>query len=302
MARIAVIANPLASRLTRRRVETVRQGLQGEHKVDLHITRAAGHAAELADDAVADGADAVVVVGGDGTLAETFAPLVGAGAALGVVPAGGTNVLARSLGISERTGPAVAQLRRCLRLGPRRLGLGRAGENWFGFVAGLGIDAAAVRLVEQRPRLKRALGSLLYAASAVEAYARADRLQPALSLCLPDGTSVDGIHNLIVANSSPYTFLGPWPITLTPYAHLDLPLEVAGFRRTDLGFTLRMLGAAFAGGRGVWRDPDVVGLSGLARIEVRADPPVDLHLDGDHHGQVSAVAFSFHPEAVSFLA
>ena len=249
MPRLALIVNPKAVRVTRRRADVVWRMLALRYKVDREETTARGHAATLAGDAVADGADAVVVMGGDGTVAEVLPALAGGEVPLGVIPGGGTNVLARTLGISETPRKAAAQLYRALGLGPRRVGLGRAEvdgggpgrSHLFGFVAGVGFDAATVRLVERRRRWKRSLGDVLYAASAVEAFIRYDRRHPALSIGLSDGTSVEGIHHLMVANSSPYTFMGPLPLILTPDAHLNRPLAVAAFRRMTLGFTLRML-------------------------------------------------------------
>src|SRR5206468_1165402 len=106
------------------------------------VTRRAGEARAMAEEARGRGVDAVVVLGGDGTLAETYPALVGGDVPLGVVPGGGTNVVARTLGISEDVGTAVRQLGASLLRTPRRLGLGRArydhGDTLFGFCAGMG--------------------------------------------------------------------------------------------------------------------------------------------------------------------
>jgi diacylglycerol kinase family enzyme len=301
MSRLVVIANPKATRLSRRRVETVSSALQVDHKVEVELTRERGHATEIARDAVRDGADAIVVVGGDGTLAETFPVLAGGTVPVGVVPAGGANVLARSLGIPERTAPAVARLRLALTFAPRRIGLGRANDAWFGFVAGMGLDASAVRLVERRDRWKRMLGDVLYVACTIEALARCQGQPAALTIELPSGSEIGGIHHLMVANSSPYTYLGPIPLVLTPLAHVNRPLSVAGFRSISLGFTLRMLASAFCDARAIGRDPDAIVVNDLPRLTVRCSRPIDLQLDGDAQGRVTSVSYSWEPEALPFL-
>ena len=301
MARLSLLANPHASRVTPRRVEIVRAGLSPEHKVDLEFTSHAGEGGELARDAVIDGAEAVVVLGGDGTVADVLPALAGTSVPLGIVPAGGTNVLARTLGVPEATRPAVAHLRRALVLGPRSIGLGTANGELFGFTAGMGLDGATVRLVERRRRLRRAVGDVAYAASALEAFVRADRRRPALSIHLPDGSRIDGVFHLMVANTSHYTYVGPVPITLAPDAGFHRPLAVTAFRRMELGWSLRMLSAGLRGGRDIERDPGVVVLHDLPRFEVRAAPAVDLQLDGDHHGTAERVEFAWSPQALRVL-
>jgi YegS/Rv2252/BmrU family lipid kinase len=63
----------------------------------LVVTRAPGHATELACAAVADGCDRVVAVGGDGTMNEVAQALLNSRVALGLVPCGSGNGLALHL-------------------------------------------------------------------------------------------------------------------------------------------------------------------------------------------------------------
>lgn len=58
-----------------------------------------GHATELAREYAAKGYDAVIAVGGDGTVNETGCGLIGTDTALGIIPCGSGNGLARHLGI-----------------------------------------------------------------------------------------------------------------------------------------------------------------------------------------------------------
>ena len=61
-----------------------------------------GHAAEFANEAISEGVDVVVAVGGDGTVREVAEGVSGSRTALGIIPMGLTNTLARHLGIPLR--------------------------------------------------------------------------------------------------------------------------------------------------------------------------------------------------------
>ncbi len=78
-------------------------------------TSGPGHATELAQAALADGADIVAVIGGDGTVSEVAEALVGTNTCLMVLPSGGGNDLAGELGI-PRLPPGPVAIARTLRL------------------------------------------------------------------------------------------------------------------------------------------------------------------------------------------
>lgn len=74
----------------------------------IEFTRERGHATELAQSAVEKGFDQVFAVGGDGTVNETARGLLHSRAALGILPKGSGNGLARHLGISTRFSTALS--------------------------------------------------------------------------------------------------------------------------------------------------------------------------------------------------
>jgi YegS/Rv2252/BmrU family lipid kinase len=106
--------------------------------LDLIETQAPGHARELAREAAAAGCDLLLVAGGDGTANEAAWGLLGSETALGLVPVGSGNGLARTLRIPLRPGAATAALAGGRM---RRMDVGFANDRPFLNVSGAGLDA-----------------------------------------------------------------------------------------------------------------------------------------------------------------
>jgi len=154
-----VIFNPAAGSRRRRRLARALHVLGPG--VALAETSGPGDARRLAAEAAAGGQDCVVAAGGDGTIAEVAAGLMGTEAALGILPFGTANVLALELGLP--LGPEAAA--RVIAAGRETMihpGLARgpAGERLFVQMLGAGLDAAVVHALPAG--LKRALGKGAY--------------------------------------------------------------------------------------------------------------------------------------------
>lgn len=97
---IRIIVNPISGTdAARKRAKKVVLALEEEFKIKSIMTEYAGHATELANQAVNDGVEIVVAVGGDGTVNEIASALVGTKTALIIVGTGSGNGLARDLGM-----------------------------------------------------------------------------------------------------------------------------------------------------------------------------------------------------------
>ncbi|HEY3171731.1 MAG TPA: diacylglycerol kinase family protein [Thermoanaerobaculia bacterium] len=101
-------------------------------------TTAPGHATEIVRRLLPSGLDVVAVCGGDGTVSEVAAGLVGSSVPLGVIPGGTSNVLARELSIPLELDPAARLL---LEGEPRPVRVLYANERPFLLWAGVGLDA-----------------------------------------------------------------------------------------------------------------------------------------------------------------
>lgn len=111
-----------------------------EHGLDATVvpTERPLHATELARRALDEGCELVVAIGGDGTMNEVAAALVGTEATLGLVPCGSGNGLGRHLGIP---GPGKGAFRALLAGHSRLIDTGLAGGHPFFNAMGLGFDA-----------------------------------------------------------------------------------------------------------------------------------------------------------------
>ncbi len=103
----------------------------------------------MARHALDKGFDRVIAIGGDGSVNEVASALVNSGAALGIVPAGSGNGLARSLNIPLNIDRAFET---ALNGGIRSIDAGKAGGHYFFAVCGVGLDA---RIGQKFQRLKR---------------------------------------------------------------------------------------------------------------------------------------------------
>ncbi len=134
--KVRAILNPRAGVAAERARRAILDGPWPD--VDLIETRAAGHARELAAEAVRAGCDVVLAAGGDGTANEVAWGLLGSETALGLVPVGSGNGLARTLGIPLRPRAAMAVLHAGA---TRRMDVGFCNDRPFLNVAGAGLDA-----------------------------------------------------------------------------------------------------------------------------------------------------------------
>lgn len=108
-------------------------------QAEILFTEYKGHASELAAKAAAEGAEKVIVAGGDGTINEAVQSLAGTQTALGVVALGSGNGLARELGCP--LGALEERVRALKNFSVKTYDLGRANGEYFINLAGVGIEA-----------------------------------------------------------------------------------------------------------------------------------------------------------------
>lgn len=105
---------------------------------EIAMTAAPGDATQLAREAAEQNYKAVIAIGGDGTVNEVASGLVGTNTALGIIPRGSGNGLARGLAIPIA---AKAALQVIQHGAVKAIDVGSAGHRYFFAVTGVGFDA-----------------------------------------------------------------------------------------------------------------------------------------------------------------
>ena len=144
MKNIAFIINPIsgnkdAQNAKRKLPKLIMQTLDtAQWLPNITFTEYAGHAAELAYQYARMGFDAVVAVGGDGTVNEVARGLRDTQTALGIIPMGSGNGFARHLNIPMRPNKAIEMLNHSE---PISVDYGLANGKLFVSTCGTGFDA-----------------------------------------------------------------------------------------------------------------------------------------------------------------
>ena len=254
-------------------------------------------------------ADAVLVLGGDGTVQRHLADLVRARLPLLVVPAGSANDFARALGL-RMWADSLHAWRRFLADGEniRQIDVGIlnfAGEGarsttpptYFSCAAGAGVDAEVARQANSLPGWARAHGG--YFLAAIPALLRF-RAQPMTVMATKgDGKPLRVISEagiLAVAANTPWYGHG---MRVAPQAALDDgQIEVCFVRRIGKLRLLRLFPKVYRGSH--------IGLPEVeyfrsARLRIESQSPLDVHADGELVGR-TPVEVSVAPRALRVIA
>lgn len=301
MQRVLLISNARAGSVSARTKEVIIKALSADFKLDVADTEARGHATDLARDAVDQGYDAVLAFGGDGTINEVAQDLVETDIALGILPGGSTNVMARSLGIPPDPVEATAFAASHLRSGTRRrINVGRLGARYFLFSAGMGLDASVVKRVEADPLGKKTNADWTFLKNALAAgfteYRGAD---PAVTLEV-GSSPPEKVLFAIACNARPFTYFGRFPVDACPEASLEKGLDVLAMTTVHTLTIPRIAWSVFVSRSHIrWKNSryhaDVTSAS------VRATRPLPVQVDGDYLGDLDRAIIRLVPNALDLL-
>lgn len=272
------IINPRSGR-SRYAAEPVRQ-YAARHGAEVVATERPRHGSELAQQAIADGVDLIVAVGGDGTMNEIASVLCGTGATFGLIPCGSGNGLARQLRIHG----SIAHSLGVLREGKTTvIDCGLADGHPFFTVAGLGFEA---ELAARFNRLK-SRGFLRYLTSGAKLLHRFESSE--YSIVHPEGKDKVRAFTVAVANAAQYgnnALIAPGALLDDGLINLTALPPINWWNAP--GLFLRMFNGTLS------LDPRVrVRVGNRFVVERRA--PGLLHTDGETHDAGTSVEFQVRP-------
>lgn len=289
--RVALIVNPVASRVSPRLVEAVAAELAAIGPVETLVTERPTHASELADYACREMED-LYVFSGDGGYNEVVNGLH-SDVPVGFIPGGATSVLPRALGLPRD--PVACARRLAGSDETRRISLGLVNGRRFTFCAGVGLDAELVRAVDSLGRKNgRRPGDLAFVWELTKIIAaRRGHLEPALEV---EGRGRAAFA--VATNCDPYTYAGRIEVHATPEATFEGGIDLVGPRRLGpLG--VMQLGWSLVVRPTHQRSPHYVYAHDADELRLRCDRPLPLQVDGEDLGDVMDVVLGVERNALS---
>ncbi len=285
------VINPSAGRRApgiRERIESFLSG----RSVRFHIefTAARGHASELAARALLEGFTTVVAAGGDGTIRETAAPLLNKDAALGILPCGSGNGLARNLYIPLSFDKALAGL---LEWAPRRVDAALADGKPFFCAAGVGLDAEVARDFNSMSKRRGILPYVWHAARRILTYKPSPVTAVVDGLRLELTALVNGVLNGVQYGGG---------ARVAPGAYIDDGyLDLVSIRRASLPRLLAAVPSLFSGG--LEKHKDIYSAFKGRVIDLDCGRASWYHLDGeDFYSDTGKIRFTVLPSALRVRA
>ncbi len=303
MDKVAVIANPVASQFTGGDHRTVMAELSRVYDVEAMWPGSATEATQDARSAAESGADIVVATGGDGMVHHVAQGLIGTDAAMAIIPAGTTNVVARLLGIPARQTRAarfIARSPNIEKVSTVELELHRGTtttSHHVIFACGFGIDAEVVQVADADPYRKYRFGSLHYARSAIGVGLRTFPSREPHITFKTESRTVDVTAALIQFRTI-YTYFGKIGLRFRddgPNPMSALILDRLKRRRIPSVFASALLHRDLA------KIPGFDVIDQISEFELTADPAVAVQADGENLGLVDGARGRWIPDSLKVL-
>ncbi|HEX9935363.1 MAG TPA: diacylglycerol kinase family protein [bacterium] len=183
---------------------------QNGFRLSIYFTKGEGEVLPKVNEALEDGCEALIVAGGDGSVNEAINGIVGKGIPLGILPFGGSNVLARELRIPLDPEEAAKVI---VRRNLRRIDLGKVQDRYFSMMASCGYDAYAISRTNLK--IKKWFSRYAYIIAGIKDFMGYRPTE--ITLVLDNGKVIDRGTLVVVSNTHFYG--GTHEVT--PFAEVD---------------------------------------------------------------------------------
>jgi diacylglycerol kinase (ATP) len=295
-----LVFNPHAGRFPSRILTERAAEVLTDHNWAVRLEQTTGglEITRLARQAVDEKVDAFFVAGGDGSVNLSVAGLVGSETALGVLPAGTSNVWAQELGLPGLTWTRLMALeesaRRLANGTVRQVDVGFCNQSPFLLWSGVGLDGFIVHRLEPRSRWEKHFSVVSYATRAV----RHAGFWSGMNLqAVADDVQVSG-HYLLAVVSNIHLYAGGLA-EISPEAYLDDGLmDLWLFAGETVFETLQHAWNLFSGQH---LQSDQTRCISFRNLKLFSDQPMEIQLDGEPMQGEREVEIRVHPKALMIL-
>jgi diacylglycerol kinase (ATP) len=300
MRRALLLYNPVAGRFpVKPFLHSVTKVLaQSGWQTEILATQSGQHATESARQAAVEKFDAVFASGGDGTIGQVAAGLVGADTALGILPSGTANVLALEFGLpvfSWTRWWALKENARTLADAPvHAVDVGICNGQPFLLWAGMGLDAMTIHAIEPRLRVEKFFAFPEYFVTTVRNASQWGGVKLRL---WADEQEVEGHFMVAVANNI-RRYMGGLAV-LSPEATMnDGEFDLWLLSGNNLGDALMR---AYELWRGYHLSSDKARRIPFRTLRVTAEAPFLVQSDGEPRPETNEVIITIRPRALKVL-
>jgi YegS/Rv2252/BmrU family lipid kinase len=295
-----LIFNPYAGRFPSRILTERAAAVLSEQNWDVQLKQSGGGSeiTDIAIDAVENNQDAVFVAGGDGSINLAIAGLLGSDTALGVLPAGTTNVWAQELGLPglgyTRLMALEESARQLVKGISKKVDIGSCNGHPFLMWCGVGLDGFIVHRIEPRSNWEKHFSIVSYGARAI----RYASLWSGVDLrAIADGKQISGRYLLAVI-SNIHLYAGG-KAKISPEARIDDGvMDLWLFEGQSILDTIQHAWNLFSG-RHLYSDQSKC--IQFRSLRLFSNQTLEIQIDGEPMAGTKEVIIEIRPKALKIL-
>lgn len=247
--------------------------LEPQIRLNVHLTTPELSAEQLAQEAIASGAELIIASGGDGTVSAVAGAVVGTGIPLGVIPRGTANAFAVALGIPTNIRAACETI---LAGTTHVVDAARCNGYPMILLAGIGFEAEMVEKANREAKSR--FGALAYIVAGIQQLNEHELFDTQIDM----GGVVTPFQAgaVTIANAAPPTSVLAQGLgqVISNDGFLDVTIATASTKLQAINAMLNLFGSALV--KTAPNRPDIIHLR-TKRLKVTTEPPQKIVVDGE---------------------